>query len=391
MQVYSNGRLLKSLRIPIFNLGDSLFSELDQSLHASWKWQQPKRSTFRSPFSPSQDQHLQKLSLCPKITGSHFSTEAKKESDSPTDVVKDLYDKMFKSVEAETMPPNAWLRSLVDNCQSKEDVKLLFQMLQNLRRFRLSNLRIHANFNPNICLKVAEACARSGAFELGQRTIWKHNIYGLTPSIGSAHSLLLYAKEKNDANLMEKILQIMKRNSLELHPTTADIVFSICYNTNRWDLISKFSKKFIKRRLKLHRTAFDVWLEFAANLGRSKSIWKIEELRSKSGKPHTPSSAFSCAKGYLLENKPENAAAIISLVNQELPEAKKPQLELELQKLITNWFSKVVDLVGKEESKAQAISLRNDICAMVEALLSSGYEVEVSLDKLRWEEDGVTS
>ena len=49
--------------------------------------------------------------------------------------VKEIYDKMLKSVEAKTMPPNAWLWSLVESCSNREDIKLLFNMLQSLRIF----------------------------------------------------------------------------------------------------------------------------------------------------------------------------------------------------------------------------------------------------------------
>lgn len=51
------------------------------------------------------------------------------------EVVNELYLKMLKSVEGRTMPPNALLWSLVENCANREDIKLLFQILQNLRRF----------------------------------------------------------------------------------------------------------------------------------------------------------------------------------------------------------------------------------------------------------------
>jgi hypothetical protein len=52
-----------------------------------------------------------------------------------TEAVEEMYQKMLKSVEAETMPPNAWLWSMIDSCSNKEDIKLLFQILQKLRVF----------------------------------------------------------------------------------------------------------------------------------------------------------------------------------------------------------------------------------------------------------------
>ncbi|RWW71553.1 hypothetical protein BHE74_00020695 [Ensete ventricosum] len=59
----------------------------------------------------------------------------------------------------------------------------------------------------------------------GLKALWKHNIYGLTPSIGSAHYLLSYAKEHNDDKLMVKIMRVLEKNSVSLQPGTADIVF----------------------------------------------------------------------------------------------------------------------------------------------------------------------
>ncbi|KAG6525819.1 hypothetical protein ZIOFF_015790 [Zingiber officinale] len=91
-----------------------------------------------------------------------------------------------------------------------------------MRYLRLSNLRIHSNFNCHLCMKVSEACARANALDYGLKTLWKHNIYGLAPSIGSAHYLLSYAKEHNDDQLMVKIMRILERNSLPLQAGTAD-------------------------------------------------------------------------------------------------------------------------------------------------------------------------
>lgn len=52
------------------------------------------------------------------------------------EIVADLYQKMLKSVnEVRTMPPNANLWSLVENCTNREDIKLLLQILQRLRVF----------------------------------------------------------------------------------------------------------------------------------------------------------------------------------------------------------------------------------------------------------------
>lgn len=52
------------------------------------------------------------------------------------EAVKELYDKMLESVVGKrTMPPNAWLWSMLENCKNNDDIKLLFDILENLRRF----------------------------------------------------------------------------------------------------------------------------------------------------------------------------------------------------------------------------------------------------------------
>ncbi|KAF3571493.1 hypothetical protein F2Q69_00059963 [Brassica cretica] len=108
--------------------------------------------------------------------------------------VKELHDKILESVNVKrSVPPNAWLWSLIESCQCQDDINLLFEVLQKLRRFRLSNLRLHDNFNSNLCQQVAKTCVRVGAIDSGKKALWKHNVLGLTPSVASAHHLLALA------------------------------------------------------------------------------------------------------------------------------------------------------------------------------------------------------
>lgn len=304
------------------------------------------------------------------------------EATQPKENAKEVYDQMLKSVEGQTMPPNKLLWSLVEKCETRDDIALLFQMLQNLRRFRLSNLRIHENFNCTLCSKVAEACARVGAIDYGKKALWEHNKYGLTPSVSSAHYLLLFAKRNNDSNLMVEIMKLLKRNHLPLQPGTADIVFSICSNTNDWELISRYAYKFIKAGVKLRRTTFGTWMEFAAKRGDVESILKIENLRSTAMEKHNLATAFSCAKGFLLQGKPENAAGIIHLLNKKLPDEKKKGVATEIQKLVSEWPLEVIQHQKEEDRKKLAASLERDIPAMINGLIRMGLELKVNLDDL---------
>ncbi|KAF8401551.1 hypothetical protein HHK36_012493 [Tetracentron sinense] len=400
MQVTSNARRLsRVLRSPIFLHSERFLAygveKLEDSF-SSCQWRNQRSfSVHISKISgtvhgicfplTARASHLGHHPMCSMVARAYFSSEATTIGEVPTEVVKDLYDKMLKSVEAQTMPPNAWSWSLIENCANREDINLLFQILQNLRRFRLSNLRIHSNFNSNLCRSVTEACARVGAIDFGKKALWKHNVYGLTPSIGSAHYLLFYAKKHNDAKLMVEIMKLLKKNDLPLQPGTADIVFSICFNTDNWQLISKYSKKFIKAGVKLRRTTFDIWMEFAAKIGDTESIWQIEKLRSNLMKQHTLASGISCAKGFLLEHKPESAAAIIQVLNQNLPDAKRPGIAIELQKLVSEWPSEVIKHQQKDK-KALACSLKSDIAAMVSGLSNMGLEVSANLEALTRQE-----
>jgi hypothetical protein len=127
------------------------------------------------------------------------------------DAVKDLYDKMLQSVNVKrSMPPNAWLWSMIANCKHHHDISLLFDILQNLRRFvsfyslplwplyfqlfiyiftlfamvmnlfgeqRLSNLRIHDNFNCHLCREVTKACVHAGALDFGMLFLHVHFVF----------------------------------------------------------------------------------------------------------------------------------------------------------------------------------------------------------------------
>lgn len=312
-----------------------------------------------------------------------YSTVTNADEGTPTEVVKELHEKIFKSVaQQRTMPPNAWLWSLIENCATREDIKLLFDLLTRLRIFRLSNLRIHADFNCNLCREITKACVRVGAINFGLKALWKHNVYGLSPTIGSAHHLLLHAKEHNDAKLMVEIMKLLKRNDLPLQPGTADIVFSICCNTNNWELLSKYGKRFIKGGVKLRQTSFDLWMAFAANRGDVDSLWKIEKFRSDSRKQHTLVSAFSCAKGFLLEHKPQEAAAMVQGINEILSDLKRPGIMIELQKLCSEWPLEIIKHQKEEDKKAFVSALQRDISTMVSGLMNSGLEVNVNMEDL---------
>ncbi|KAI6693111.1 hypothetical protein NL676_020821 [Syzygium grande] len=259
-----------------------------------------------------------------------YSSEASAEKEEPpTETVKEMYDKIVESINTKrTMAPN-----------NGEDIKLFFDVLQNLRRFRFSNLRIHENFNCNLCREVTEGCVRARALDFGKKALWKHNVYGLTPTIGSANHLLQYAKEHKDATLMQEVMKLLKTNNLPLQPSTADIVF---------------------------RAAFDIWME----------LLQKQKLRSESMKQHTEGSGFSCAK---------EAATVIHVLNQSLPDVKRSSIMVELQKLVSEWPVEVIKQKKEDDHKALAATLKANILAMnwrlnaLAADLSPMWAIEVAM------------
>lgn len=44
-------------------------------------------------------------------------------------------------------------------------------------------------------------------------------------------------------------------------------ICSICYDADNWELISKYSRRFVKAGVKLRKTTFDIWMEFASKRG----------------------------------------------------------------------------------------------------------------------------
>ncbi|KAI4345465.1 hypothetical protein L6164_012589 [Bauhinia variegata] len=396
MQVVSNARRLsRVLQSPIFlNSYHFLASDIRAIEGPQSAIQRRNETIFATHdprFSGMTQGNCRQMTTGPMhfmMPKAFYTSEVNTLEGNPTEAVKELYDKILDSVNVKrTMAPNAWLWSMIENCKSRDDIRLLFDILQNLRRFRLSNLRIHENFNSNLCREVAKACVRVGALDFGKKTLWKHNTYGLTPSVASAHQLLLYAKSHNDTKLLVEVMKLLKTNDLPLQPGTADIVFSICYNTDNWELINKYGKRFVKAGVKLRQISFDIWMEFASKRGDTESLWKIEKIRSQSMKQHTLATGFSCAKGLLLERKSSDAATVIQVLNQTLSDVKKSGIKDELQKLVSEWPLEVIKYQKEEEKKAIASSLKSDIPAMVNNLLSMGLGAKVNLQDLNGKEE----
>lgn len=317
----------------------------------------------------------------------YLSTEAEilKEGpikEEPTEAVQELYLKIIDSVKAGAMPPKTWRDSLLKNCKNKEDLELAFEVLEKLRKFKTSKLWQSSNWSQQITLAVVSACIRANSPHLGLRTLQRHNVYGLTPCLGAAHSLLLYTKEQKNVSFVKEVLETMEKNFIKPEPTTADIIVSICNDTEHWSLMSNISKKFIKNGVKLHPRAYDIWISSEAKLGNTLKVWKIQELRLLFGLPHTIPSAFSCAKAYLLKCQPQEAAELILELNQEdLSDSKKKWVYEELQYLVDEWPAEVISRRDKSRRKALATELKDCISMMFNYLLTKGINLSLDVEE----------
>lgn len=98
------------------------------------------------------------------------------------------------------MPPNAWLWSLIEGCQNQDDINLLFEVLQKLRRF-VSTFKkcslVNIEWLKICCFWIAET-------------------------------------------IPYQLMTLVKTNDLPLQPGTADLVFRICNDTDKWDLLGKY-------------------------------------------------------------------------------------------------------------------------------------------------------
>jgi hypothetical protein len=380
MQVASKGGRLARVLSPHL-VAQSLLQSPDLLSHCHTNHQ----TLLSQPFSTSgislKYEQYAKCSL--KMQRASFCSGATEIEVGHTEAAREVYDKMLKSVNMGTAPPNALLWSLIEKSANHKDISLLFDMLKKLRVFRLSKLRIHVDFNCHLCSEITRACARVGAIDFGKKALWKHNLYALSPSVASANHLLSYAKEKNDVKLMIEIMKLLKSNDLPLQPSTADLVFSICYNNDKWGLLTKYSKRFVLAGVKLRQTSFDVWMDFAAKKGDIDTLWIIEKLRSNSMKKHSLATGFSLAKGFLLERKPVKAAEVIHELNQTLSDAKRPAIIGELQKLVSEWPMEVIKHIKAENKKDFGAGLQCDIPAMINSLMELGLEVNnINLEDL---------
>ncbi|KAG7018634.1 hypothetical protein SDJN02_20504 [Cucurbita argyrosperma subsp. argyrosperma] len=381
MQVVSSARRLSNVL-----QSSSIFLQFDRFLVSNFPVNEDRRAFYQwrtisgiaQQCCSSMTQECS-IPMYLSMPNASFSSEAYAAEGTATATAKEIHDKMLESVEVKrSMPPNAWMWSLIENCKTYEDIQLLFGILKRLRIFRLSNLRIHDNYNSHLCQEITKACIRAGALQFGKKTLWIHNVNGLTPSVASAHHLLAYAEEHNDLKLMAEVVTLIRRNKLPLQPGTADIVFRICYNADDWELLSKYFKKFSKAGVKFRRTSFETLMRFASKIGDVDCLWKFDRMRSETMEQHTLGTAFSRAKGLLLERKPEEAAALLHEIYQTFSNSKSGFMT-EIQQMVNEWPAQVRKHQKEAHQEEFDADLKSYISTMLSNLQNVGVEVNVNI------------
>ena len=51
--------------------------------------------------------------------------------------------------------------------------------------------------------------------------------------------------------------------------------YSICYNTNQWEKLCTYAEKCVKAGVKLRKSSYDIWMDFAARVGMLNKIKSV--------------------------------------------------------------------------------------------------------------------
>ncbi|KAM3280775.1 hypothetical protein P3S67_027795 [Capsicum chacoense] len=87
-------------------------------------------------------------------------------------------------------------------------------------------------------------------------------------------------------------------------------------------------------------------------------------------------------KAFLIDHKPEDAAAVIQLLNQTVPDSRRQKFMVELQKLVEEWPLEVIKRQKDERRKELAATLHDDLPTMLSALSNMGLRLNVNVEDL---------
>eukprot|EP00252_Welwitschia_mirabilis_P013598 TRINITY_DN29919_c0_g1_i1.p1 TRINITY_DN29919_c0_g1~~TRINITY_DN29919_c0_g1_i1.p1 ORF type:complete len:384 (+),score=60.80 TRINITY_DN29919_c0_g1_i1:144-1295(+) len=312
-----------------------------------------------------------------------FSTEAQKPEEKPTEAAKQIFEKIIQSIKSREYPPNNWRDSLIKSCKNREDVKLAFDALDELRIFRSNQMSILENWKESVSLNLVAACVRSNAPDLGLKTLSRRNMYGITPCISSVHYLLRYAESQKDMRFAKDVLKAMETGWITPQSKTAEIVFRICAQTKQWSMMSYYARKFHAKGVKFNLNTYDTWISLAANIGNTQRVWKIQELRLMSNYKHTIASSFACAKAHLLKWEPQEAGDLLFTCNKERATSASitEKFNEELQFLVDVWPAEVIAMRDKSQRKALMTELKDCLRMMFDYLTVKGLDFSIDVEK----------
>lgn len=225
--------------------------------------------------------------------------------------LKILWERFTSEVQGKRTVPLVLVRNILEQSHSSEDVNLAFQTLHDYRVYRSSKARVKQSFNQNISSLAVSASLRSKSYGLGLKALWKHNIFGLSPTIENAHMFLSHARREKDMDLMKKTLRTMVKNLVLPTTQTADIVIRTCKDSG--DLKSMFGlmNEFLQNGVVLNSAVFDILIATAANFGSLEKVFEAQKFREDAGLDHTMASAFAIAKAHILQGEPQTGADLI--------------------------------------------------------------------------------
>ncbi|KAH7302755.1 hypothetical protein KP509_23G085800 [Ceratopteris richardii] len=279
--------------------------------------------------------------------------------------IKVLYEKFRDEVQGKRPVPREILCSILEQCNSKEDVKLAFKLLQELRVHRASKNRIKHNFKDHISALAVSASLRSKSYGLGLRALWKHNVYGLSPNLHNAHLFLSHAMKEKDMDLMRRTFETMLKNMIIPTTQTADILIRICRDNQEIELMFTLADEFLQNEIKLGSSVYDILISTAANFGDIEKCFKAQKWRENAGLDHTMASSFAIAKAYILKGEPQVAVDIVMKHCKD-----KARINKYLDMLVKSWPA---ELSGKkqdnlEEGVDNLLNLKENVQQFTEAL-----------------------
>lgn len=292
--------------------------------------------------------------------------------------LKELHDRFTTEVQGKRTVPLKLLRNILEQCNSTEDVDLAFRIMKDYRVYRSSKARVKQNFNQNISTLAISASLRSRSYGLGLKALWKHNVFGLSPTIENAHMFLSHARKEKDMDLMKKTLRTMLKNLVMPTAQTAEIVIRICKDSGDLNLMFNWADEFLQNGVMLSSPVFDILIATAANFGFVEKVFEAQKWREEAGLDHTMASAFAIAKAHILQGEPQIGVDLIAKYSKD-----KVKVQKYLTMLVRAWPSELVS--KKEQTQVEGddhiMGLKDNVVLFAKALSNKFRGVSIDAEQ----------